>query len=314
MTKNNYYTETKAQLFAHNSMEDEAAFVDGFRENVGTGVLGRMLDVLQQQDFGVSAVAMDRHGPILDGNSKFGRPADVIKRSGIDKFYDNVGSPSNALTNDEMKDAFKDLNGNVKSNSGKYADHWSQAFVNGIDKAASLRAAIEKVTLTHQNSFTNGLGQSLGMIAKLIKAREDRGVNRDAFHVRVGGWDHHAGLKTNIEPKFLEVNAALDAFKKEMEALGLMDQITLVVTSEFARVSTHTVVLGCGFNKSLTLVLVFHQTLSPNSGAGTDHAWGGNYFMMGGALKGGRILGEYPKGFTKSDPTNDGRGRLVPTT
>lgn len=31
-------------------------------------------------------------------------------------------------------------------------------------------------------------------------------------------------------------------------------------------------------------------------------------------MKGGRVLGEYPQGFTESDPTNDGRGRLIPTT
>lgn len=35
---------------------------------------------------------------------------------------------------------------------------------------------------------------------------------------------------------------------------------------------------------------------------------------MGGQVNGGKILGEYPQGFTASDPTNDGRGRLVPTT
>ena len=43
--------------------------------------------------------------------------------------------------------------------------------------------------------------------------------------------------------------------------------------------------------------------MSGNSGDGTDHAWGGNYFLMGSALDGGRILGEYPKGFSKNDPT-----------
>ena len=54
--------------------------------------------------------------------------------------------------------------------------------------------------------------------------------------------------------------------------------------------------------------------MSPNSGAGTDHAWGGNYFVMGGQLNGGKVFGEYPQGFTEDDATNLGRGRLVPTT
>ena len=58
----------------------------------------------------------------------------------------------------------------------------------------------------------------------------------------------------------------------------------------------------------------YHQSLTPNSGEGTDHAWGGNYFAFGGSMKGGRILGEYPKSFKNNDATNDGRGRLIPST
>jgi hypothetical protein len=40
---------------------------------------------------------------------------------------------------------------------------------------------------------------------------------------------------------------------------------------------------------------------------------GGNYFMFGGDVAGGKILGEYPRSFDESDPTNIGRGRLIPT-
>ena len=42
--------------------------------------------------------------------------------------------------------------------------------------------------------------------------------------------------------------------------------------------------------------------------------WGGNYFMFGGDVKGGIIKGEYPKSFSPTEPTNVGRGRLLPTT
>ena len=36
--------------------------------------------------------------------------------------------------------------------------------------------------------------------------------------------------------------------------------------------------------------------------------------MFGGDVKGGQILGDYPQSFSESDPTNIGRGRLMPTT
>lgn len=31
-----------------------------------------------------------------------------------------------------------------------------------------------------------------------------------------------------------------------------------------------------------------------HSGLGTDHAWGGNHFILGGSVRGGRIHGQYP--------------------
>lgn len=50
-----------------------------------------------------------------------------------------------------------------------------------------------------------------------------------------------------------------------------------------------------------------------NSGEGSDHAWRGNYFAMGGAVDGGRMHGDYPSDITLSSPLNIGRGRLIPT-
>jgi cullin-associated NEDD8-dissociated protein 1 len=57
----------------------------------------------------------------------------------------------------------------------------------------------------------------------------------------------------------------------------------------------------------------FARTLTPNSGEGTDHAWGGNYFIMGGAVNGGIIHGEYPSDLTDDGPLSIGRGRLIPS-
>jgi uncharacterized protein (DUF1501 family) len=40
---------------------------------------------------------------------------------------------------------------------------------------------------------------------------------------------------------------------------------------------------------------------------------GGNYFMLGGALSGGRVLGQFPSDISDAGPASLGRGRLVPT-
>lgn len=42
-------------------------------------------------------------------------------------------------------------------------------------------------------------------------------------------------------------------------------------------------------------------------------AWGGNHFIIGGSVAGGKILGTYPDDFSDTGPLNIGRGRLIPT-
>jgi len=73
-----------------------------------------------------------------------------------------------------------------------------------------------------------------------------------------------------------------------------------------------------GLYKSMVLLQFseFGRTLTPNTNSGTDHAWGGNYFLIGGALNGGKVLGHYPAEFERSESNKITltRGRLVPTT
>jgi uncharacterized protein (DUF1501 family) len=73
-----------------------------------------------------------------------------------------------------------------------------------------------------------------------------------------------------------------------MNAMGISDKVTLFSASDFGR------------------------TLSPNGG-GSDHAWGGNQLVVGGAVNGKRIFGEYPE-LALGSALDSGRGRLVPTT
>ncbi len=71
------------------------------------------------------------------------------------------------------------------------------------------------------------------------------------------GFDTHDNVEVRLNDLFIDVNSALEAFANEMKAMNLWNNVTLIQTSDFAR------------------------TLNPNGGDGTDHAWGGNYMMMG---------------------------------
>ncbi len=62
----------------------------------------------------------------------------------------------------------------------------------------------------------------------------------------------------------------------------------------------------------------FARTFVPNGNTGTDHAWGGHHFVMGGSVKGGDFYGRYPvlapNGPDDTDSGSGARGRWIPTT
>lgn len=88
---------------------------------------------------------------------------------------------------------------------------------------------------------------------------------------------------------YSDVNTCFSLFQKELEHKGVWDNTVLIQVSDFAR------------------------TNNPNANAGTDHAWGGNYIMMGGSVKGGQIAGDYPH-LKVGSSQEIGRGRMIPTT
>ena len=137
---------------------------------------------------------------------------------------------------------------------------------------------------------TNDYGSKFKIVSTLIAAHEQRGTDREVFFVELGRWDHHSGMMGSLSTGFQKLNGALAAFQQEMKVKGQWDSVSLVVTSDFA----------C--------------TLMPNSSNDTDHgAWGGNYFVMGGAVNRGKIHGEYPSDITDDGPYSIGRGHLIPS-
>ena len=75
---------------------------------------------------------------------------------------------------------------------------------------------------------------------------------------------------------------------------------------------------GIDMRSAVTLFTAsdFSRTFTTN-GDGTDHAWGGHHFILGGAVKGGDMYGQYPTlgvdsaTFTNPDMTGNA---IIPTT
>ena len=132
------------------------------------------------------------------------------------------------------------------------------------------------------------LGQSLKMVARAIAGRSAMGATRQTFFIQFSGWDHHSDLLTNEAAMVPEVSKSVSAFYNQLVALGLQNQVTLFSASDFGR------------------------TLTSN-GNGSDHAWGGNAFVVGGQVHGQRVFGQYPS-LALNTSLDVGRGRLIPTT
>jgi uncharacterized protein (DUF1501 family) len=135
---------------------------------------------------------------------------------------------------------------------------------------------------------TSNLGRQMEMIARTIAGRNALGAVRQTFFVSLGGWDHHDEVLVNQANMLPVVSQAVGSFYHALELLGVQNNVTLFLASDFGR------------------------TLSSN-GRGSDHAWGGNTFVVGGAVDGKKIYGAYPDLYADS-PLDIGRGRLIPTT
>lgn len=159
-----------------------------------------------------------------------------------------------------------------------------RAFASREDFAAALESGGN-----FQTVFPNtGLGDDLEQVLRTVSARGALGARRQTFFVGVGGWDHHDEVIANQRTMLAMVSQALGAFQAGLEEIGMADKVTLFTASDFGR------------------------TLSSN-GRGSDHAWGGNHIVIGGAVKGQTIYGQYPD-LAPDGALDVGRGRIIPTT
>lgn len=278
----NYRQETPVQLFAHNDMSRETKKEDIFDEFVGTGVFGRIADVLKGKNMPVNVFSISGT-QIINIGEPGGVSPYILSSGGLPDF-----NKSPSINN--MDTVIKDLNNATKKDGGFFAETWSSKLNEAMSSHDLLKTELDNVEVSTPFP-SGGLAAQFKIVAELMMTRVSRGVVRDMFYVSQGGYDTHSNMQVNVANRFMELNDALTAFVTEVKAQGLWESVTLVQFSEFAR------------------------TLDPNTGDGSDHAWGANHFHMGGALNGGTVRGLYPDDFVQSssNPLALSRGRMIPT-
>ena len=144
------------------------------------------------------------------------------------------------------------------------------------------------------------LGNQLAQVAKLMKFRTSLNMSRQIFFVQLGGWDTHTNQLNGQNNLLMQVDAALKAFYDETVAQGIANQVTTFTMSDFNRT----------FNPA-----------GSGSGVGSDHAWGGHHFILGGSVRGGDFYGRptangtfFPTLVNTGPDDADTRGRFIPST
>lgn len=285
MNKYEFEAQSKPQppaLFAHNTQTEATQTVFAQDSSAG-GVLGRIGDAINGQE-GLElfdAYSISGTPKILEGAPGVSKPADVLSGYGVASFNDVT-----SLFEDNIESLSK------KSASSIYGETYSSSMTNAIYRMRLLDGIIGAISLENDDCFyglSTDIAYQLQQVARIIKSRDGLEAKRDAFYTAHGGYDTHSDNGATLTRLLKEIDDAMGCFAMEMKSQGVWSNVTVMSASEFGR------------------------TLTSN-GLGTDHAWGGNHFIVGGGVKGGRIHGQYPGDISEEGILNIGRGRLIPTT
>ena len=142
---------------------------------------------------------------------------------------------------------------------------------------------------------TNNLATQLQTVVRSVAAAPALGITRQVFFVSLGGFDTH-DVQNQVHPNLLarvaHGMAYLDTALGNIAGLNMRGNVTAFTMSDFNRTFT-------------------------TNGDGTDHAWGGHHLIMGGAVKGRDMYGQFPtvgvdqSGFVNPDMSGN---TMVPTT
>ncbi len=285
---NNGSARIPSDLFAHNHQQEQwqKGLTSQPASLVGAGWGGRMADMLREANAGSTlpptfTVAGSNY--FQTGNST--APVSVNSQYGpkLLDYLDATKYGANAGRDSAMAQILALEN-----------DHMLKQFAgDSHTRARDSSRLLTTVMAQHPESTldfrTRGnLGEQLKMVARLIAGRDIMGQRRQIFFVGMGGWDTHDAQSPRMNQLTGDLDMGLSSFQQELAALGVGQNVTTFTASDFGR------------------------TLTVN-GDGSDHGWGGHYLVMGGAVDGRKLVGNWPSYVIGGNDDTADKGRIIPS-
>ncbi|MBP7948366.1 MAG: DUF1501 domain-containing protein [Verrucomicrobiales bacterium] len=256
-------------------------------------------DVVNQFQVNSSSGAVSFTGYLPLASRAGGNPLSVARSVLIDKILrDPASGGDSQLAAERLNLAlndYRDVNERSINNGAALSAAMTRLTAGNPDAAAG--AAIDASFgigvggLTFSNM--RDLERQLHTVARIISQRSFLSMRRQIFFCQIGGFDNHNDPPTTHAGLLNTLSRALGKFYAATQALGVDNKVTTFTASDFGR------------------------TFKSNS-IGTDHAWGSNAIVLGGAVQGGRIFGTYPTlqlgGPDDTDGGSSPTGRFIPTT
>ena len=203
-------------------------------------------------------------GRYLDLQCKEHTPTAGINIDTIDNLALKGDQPNSITVKDPNR--FKVKNDNdetVKLSNNPQLDFVRKIANSVTEGAEEIQNALTKST-SENNYPKTGLAKNLEWIARLIKGD----LNSKVYYTSLGGFDTHDNQLAIHKNKLTELNDAVFAFYSDLKNARLLQNVTIVIFSEFGR-------------------------RVKDNGNGTDHGTAAPMFIIGGNTK-GTIIGKNP--------------------
>ena len=278
------------RLFSHNDQQStwQTFSPEGSHSGWGGNLVGKLVDVSDPTMSSFSAIYTGSSAAAwLRGNRVSPYSVPVAGHIGVALAYRNLGGVQNG------GEPLRKILSMKNEDPNLLVQTYQQLYKRTLDNQQIMRDSLidenDSRLLAVPNmrgvNAPNPLIKQLRTVSRIIASQQRLGVRRQVFFISLSGFDTHSGQK-GIQSRLLEqVDQTLAHFVEQMKILGMENQVTLFTASDFGR-------------SMLT------------NGSGSDHGWGSHHFVVGGAVQGGRLYGQFPA-FGR-DVGQDVNGRLVP--